>query len=137
MQELATIDNCTCRSNILLDEHLTPKIGDFGFSIQVPQESCSKTLITVGPGQGIPGTPGYRAPEYNDGRYSVKSDVYSYGVVSIDYAWLYNYNYVLAAYMQVVLETFTGLIAFSDCRTDSNLVCILGYNYYVYLCDYV
>ncbi len=70
------------RSNILLDEHLTAKVADFGFSIQVPQQCGSKTLITVGPGQGIPGTPGYRPPEYNDGRYSTKSDVYAYGVVS-------------------------------------------------------
>ncbi len=68
------------RGNILLDEHLMAKIADFGFSIQVPQHHANKTLITVGPGQGIPGTPGYRPPEY-DGRYSTKSDVYAYGVV--------------------------------------------------------
>ena len=48
------------RSNILLDEHLTAKVADLGFSIQVPQHYGSKTLITVGPGQGLPGTPGYR-----------------------------------------------------------------------------
>ncbi len=70
------------RSNILLDKHLTAKIADSGFSIQVPRLCGKKTLITVGRGQGIPGTPGYRPPKYNDGRYSTKSDVYAYGVVS-------------------------------------------------------
>ena len=55
-------------------------MSDFGFSIQLP-ETQSKTLVTVGPGEGLPGTPGYRAPEYNDGHYSTLSDVYSYGVV--------------------------------------------------------
>ena len=68
------------RSNILLDEHLTAKIADLGLSIQVPQHYGSKTLITVGPGQGLPGTPGYRPAEYNDSCYC---DVYSYGVVSM------------------------------------------------------
>ena len=70
------------RSNILLDEHFTAKISDFGFSIQVPESYGKKTLITVGPGLGLPGTPGYRPPEFSDGHYSTKSDVYSYGVVS-------------------------------------------------------
>ena len=73
---------CFYRSNILLDEHLVAKISDFGFSIQLPVTFGNKTLITVGPGQGLPGTPGYRPPEYNDGHYSTQSDVYSYGVVS-------------------------------------------------------
>ena len=67
------------RSNILLDNKLTAKLSDFGFSIQLPQSTGSKTLITST--DGLPGTDGYRPPEYSDRRFSVLSDMYSYGVV--------------------------------------------------------
>ena len=67
------------RSNILLDENLKAKLADFGFSIQLPERKANKTLVTAT--QGLPGTDGYRPPEYSDGKYSVLSDVYSYGVV--------------------------------------------------------
>jgi serine/threonine protein kinase len=68
------------RSNILLDEHLTAKLADFGFSIQLPEKKAGKTLITAT--DGLPATDGYRPPEYADGKYSLLSDVYSFGVVS-------------------------------------------------------
>jgi len=32
--------------------------------------------------QGLTGSHGYMAPEFTDGRHGIKSDVYSYGVVS-------------------------------------------------------
>lgn len=32
---------------------------------------------------GLPGTDGYRPPEYGDRKFSVSSDVYSYGVVGV------------------------------------------------------
>ena len=67
------------RSNILLDENLKAKLADFGFSIQLPERKANKTLVTAT--QGLPATDGYRPPEYSDGKYSVLSDVYSYGVV--------------------------------------------------------
>ena len=72
-----------CRSNILLDKKLTAKLSDFGFSIQLPECKGSKTLITSA--DGLPGTDGYRPPEYSDRKYSVLSDMYSYGVVRINY----------------------------------------------------
>ena len=60
---------------------MTPKICDFGFSIQIPESTIrGKTLITAL--DGLPGTDGYRPPEYGDRKFSVSSDVYSYGVVS-------------------------------------------------------
>ena len=70
-----------CRSNILLDNKLTAKLSDFGFSIQLPESQGSKTLITSA--DGLPGTDGYRPPEYSDRKYSELSDMYSYGVVSV------------------------------------------------------
>ena len=66
--------------NILLDSFLVPKICDFGFSIQIASVSRGNTLITAV--EGLPGTDGYRPPEYGDRKFTVKSDVYSYGVVS-------------------------------------------------------
>ena len=71
------------RSNILLDHKLTAKIADFGFSIQLPQSLGSKTLITSA--DGLPGTDGYRPPEYGDRKYSVLSDMYSFAVVRVKY----------------------------------------------------
>lgn len=71
---------CTCRSNILLDGNLSAKVADFGFCIQMPERKGNKTLVTAV--HALPGTDGYRPPEYGDGKYGVFSDVYSYGVVS-------------------------------------------------------
>ena len=64
-----------------MDHKLTAKISDFGFSIQLPQSMGSKTLVTAV--DGLPGTDGYRPPEYSDRKFSVLSDMYSYGVVSL------------------------------------------------------
>lgn len=72
--------------NILLDSFLVPKICDFGFSVQVPENKCRKTLITAI--EGLPGTDGYRPPEYGDRKFSILSDVYSYGVVSVKCAYI-------------------------------------------------
>lgn len=71
----------TSSSNILLDEHLVAKIGDFGFSIELPEIVSGHTLITAAPGAGMAGTVGYMPPEFQAGKYSTYSDVFSYGVV--------------------------------------------------------
>ena len=65
----------------MLDEHLTAKLADFGFSIQMPETVGNVTLINAR--DGLPGTNGYRPPEFSDGNYSVRSDIYSLGVVSV------------------------------------------------------
>ena len=67
------------RSNILIDSKLSAKLSDFGFSIQLPLSGGSRTLITSA--DGLPGTDGYRPPEYSDWKFSVLSDMYSFGVV--------------------------------------------------------
>ena len=50
--------------------------------MQLPEKHAKKTLITAI--EGLPGTDGYRPPEYGDRKFSALSDVYSYGVVSDD-----------------------------------------------------
>ncbi|XP_057794357.1 cysteine-rich receptor-like protein kinase 44 [Salvia miltiorrhiza] len=66
-------------SNVLLDQDMNPKISDFGLAKLVmpdfTQESASR----------IVGTYGYMAPEYAmQGRFSIKSDVYSLGVLILE-----------------------------------------------------
>ncbi|KAL8046830.1 hypothetical protein ABFX02_08G199400 [Erythranthe guttata] len=66
-------------SNILLDEGLNAKISDFGLARMLDgDETTSRTKRIVG-------TYGYMAPEYAfDGKFSIKSDVYSMGVVILE-----------------------------------------------------
>ncbi|XP_057856581.1 probable LRR receptor-like serine/threonine-protein kinase At1g07650 isoform X3 [Cryptomeria japonica] len=64
--------------NILLDQHLNPKISDFGLAKLFDQD---KTHVTT----RLAGTMGYMAPEYAlKGRLTEKADVYSFGVVVLE-----------------------------------------------------
>ncbi|XP_024978079.1 G-type lectin S-receptor-like serine/threonine-protein kinase At4g27290 [Cynara cardunculus var. scolymus] len=66
-------------SNILLDRDMNPKISDFGLAREFGGDQITdKTKKVVG-------TYGYISPEYAiHGRYSVKSDVFSFGVLVLE-----------------------------------------------------
>ena len=70
------------RANVLIDGSFTAKLGDFGFSLEMPSTNPKRTLVTR---PFLAFTQGYSAPEITEGSYSTKSDVYSYGVVSNEF----------------------------------------------------
>ncbi|XP_047066486.1 cysteine-rich receptor-like protein kinase 6 isoform X4 [Lolium rigidum] len=66
-------------SNVLLDTNMNPKISDFGLAKLFGSDQ------TQGVTSRVVGTYGYMAPEYAlRGNYSVKSDVFSFGVMVLE-----------------------------------------------------
>ena len=76
------------RSNVLVDSHFNAKIGDFGFTQEMPciDPDSGVTLKTA---KCVVKSLGYTAPEIDACRHSVKTDVYSYGVVCASYIVIY------------------------------------------------
>ena len=73
------------RYNILLDHHLTAKLGDFGFAQEIPRLTEERSVITVAI---VVKSLGYSPPEMDTAHVSCKSDVYCYGVVCINIMYI-------------------------------------------------
>nr|CAB3453170.1 unnamed protein product [Digitaria exilis] len=66
-------------SNIMLDEELNAKLGDFGLARLVDHSAAARTTKT------LMGTEGYVEPEFLEtGKRCVESDVYSFGIVLLE-----------------------------------------------------
>uniref|UniRef100_A0A0D9XS65 Receptor kinase-like protein Xa21 n=1 Tax=Leersia perrieri TaxID=77586 RepID=A0A0D9XS65_9ORYZ len=85
-------------SNILLDEDLVARVGDFGLA-KILADSEGEQQINSKSSIGTRGTIGYVAPEYGEGgQVSLCGDVYSFGIV--------------------MLELFTGMVPTHDMFRD-------------------
>ncbi|KAF0904561.1 hypothetical protein E2562_035456 [Oryza meyeriana var. granulata] len=66
-------------SNILLDHDMNPKIADFGSAVTLVSDVAEERT------RRVVGTSGYIAPEYaSQGLYSLKTDVFSFGVLVLE-----------------------------------------------------
>ena len=124
-----TLDNFS-RHNILLDATLTPKVADFGFVTPMPVNVGNTAIVTAAGAMTLAGSRGYTAPEFTEGRHGIRSDVYSYGVVSFSYIQVLakQSKHLMTCFLvhyycgQVVLDTFSGLLAYSEERENEKLV---------------
>ncbi|CAN5962462.1 unnamed protein product [Sphagnum jensenii] len=67
-------------SNVMLDEELNPRLGDFGLARLIARTKNAQTTI-------LAGTLGYMAPELSTiGKATTKTDVFSYGALALEIA---------------------------------------------------
>ena len=116
-------------SNILLDAHLSAKIGDFGFTTEGTVVE-GRTLVTA---VSLAKTLGYSAPEKDTGRHSPKNDLFSYGCCNCSLLYFHNNLCLLA---QIVLETLSRQLPYSlKIRRCNCVYCDQGSDDIIFTCE--
>ncbi|CAL9234611.1 unnamed protein product [Arabidopsis halleri] len=78
-------------SNVMLDSDFNSKLGDFGLARMIQQSEMTHHSTNE-----IAGTPGYMAPEtFLNGRATVETDVYAFGVLMLEVVSGKKLSYVL------------------------------------------
>ncbi|XP_004342432.1 hypothetical protein CAOG_08263 [Capsaspora owczarzaki ATCC 30864] len=89
--------------NVLLDAHFTAKVADFGLTRSAPAQTATQSYIQT---QTIQGTPQYICPQYRDeGKVSIKTDVYSYGMILLELLTGQQPGSVLTSAVKTALST--------------------------------
>lgn len=66
-------------ANILTDDHLLPKIADFGLSKKYSKDGFASSTQSI---SGLKGTPVYLSPEIIENQtYTPAGDIYAFGIV--------------------------------------------------------
>jgi len=66
--------------SILLNNHYNAKLGDFGFSVEIPVHEAGRTIITA---TLIAHSEGCYPTKIDTGKFNTKSDVYIFGIVGV------------------------------------------------------
>ncbi|KAK7392700.1 hypothetical protein VNO78_21144 [Psophocarpus tetragonolobus] len=93
--------------NVLLDDHLVPKVTDFRLAKLCPKNQSTVSMTAA------KGTLGYIAPEVfsrDFGKVSYKSDIYSYGMLLLDMHWtlVLQWNPIDRPSMRTVVQMLEG-----------------------------
>ena len=90
----------------------------------------STAIVTAAGAMTLADSRDYTAPEFTEGRHGIRSDVYSYGVVSFSYIQILakQREHLMTCFLvhcycgQVVLDIFSGLLAYSEDCDNEKLV---------------
>lgn len=110
--------------NVLLDRYLNAKVADFGYPIPLARQIGSTSILSTSNVSAVVNCRGYLPPEVSEGITGPETDVYGYGIVCIIIIDFPSYIDCILFYLQICLETFTGLYAYLEDREECKLVCM-------------